>query len=126
MAICHFALLLSFAHDLFRPGFSDLASPAEASNETTNPRQGYAQAENRHPVFRTMLYCFGAAVAPADPGPRGSFRLAMHFLRKALRAAPCSLWSSAPNLQVAIFCFASTAKHGPAGTNTIRAAAKSA
>jgi hypothetical protein len=78
-------------------------------------------SENRQPLFGIMLYCLGAA-----PGPRGSFRFAMHFLRKALRAAPCSLWSSAPNLQVAIFCFASTAKHGPAGTNTIKAAAKSA
>jgi hypothetical protein len=82
-------------------------------------------SENRQPLFGIMLHCLGAAGAPA-PGPRGSFRFAMHFLRKALRAAPCSLWSSAPNLQVAIFCFASTAQHGPAGTNTIKAAAKSA
>jgi len=50
----------------------------------------------------------------------------MHFLRKALSARPCSLWSSAPNLQVAIFCFASTAKVGPAGITMIKAAAKSA
>src|SRR5215472_17826296 len=81
--------------------------------------------ENRHPVFKIMHHCFGAPAAP-DPGPRGSFRFAMHFLRKASRAAPCSLWSSAPNLHVAIFCFASTAKQGAAETETNRAAATSA
>src|SRR5215472_1152356 len=50
----------------------------------------------------------------------------MHFLRKASRASPCSRCWSAPNWQVAIFCLASTAKHGPAGKSTIRAAARNA
>jgi hypothetical protein len=43
--------------------FSDLASPAEASSETTNSAVGFAQAENRYPprikcgagFFRVML-----------------------------------------------------------------------
>jgi hypothetical protein len=50
----------------------------------------------------------------------------MHFLRKTSRASPCSRCWSAPNWQVAIFCFASTAKHGHAGKSTIRAAARKA
>src|SRR5215469_868476 len=40
--------------------------------------------------FSTTHHCLGAAVAPAGVEPRGSSRLAMHFLRNALRAAPCS------------------------------------
>jgi hypothetical protein len=35
--------------------FSDLASPAEASDETTSGYRGFAQAENRYPLFRIML-----------------------------------------------------------------------
>jgi len=35
--------------------FSDLPSPAEASNETTNWCLGFAQAGNRLPLFRIML-----------------------------------------------------------------------
>jgi hypothetical protein len=35
--------------------FSDLPSPAEASNETTNRRLGFAQAGNRFPLFGIML-----------------------------------------------------------------------
>jgi len=35
--------------------FSDLASPAEASSETTKPDKGFAQAENRFPLFGIML-----------------------------------------------------------------------
>src|SRR5262249_42213161 len=45
---------------------------------------------------------------------------------KASRASPCSRCWSAPNWQVAIFCLASTAKHGPAGKSTTRAAARNA
>ena len=71
-------------------------------------------------------YCLGAVTAPAGAGPRGSSRSSMHFLRKASRPSACSRCWSAPNLQVAIFCFASTAKHGPAGKSTIRAAARNA
>jgi hypothetical protein len=50
----------------------------------------------------------------------------LHAFQKASRASPCSRCWSAPNWQVAIFCFASTAKHGPAGKSTIRAAARNA
>jgi hypothetical protein len=35
--------------------FSDLPSPAEASNERTKVSTGFAQAENRFPLFRIML-----------------------------------------------------------------------
>jgi hypothetical protein len=35
--------------------FSDLPSPGEASNETTNRRLGFAQAVNRFPLFRIVL-----------------------------------------------------------------------
>jgi hypothetical protein len=35
--------------------FSDLASPAEASNETVSGWQGFAQAGNRYPLFGIML-----------------------------------------------------------------------
>jgi len=35
--------------------FSDLPSPAEASSRTNNASQGFAQAENRFPLFRIML-----------------------------------------------------------------------
>ena len=44
--------------------------------------------------------------------PRGESLLDMHFDMKALRAAPVSFWSSAPNLQVSIFCFDVAAKAG--------------
>jgi hypothetical protein len=33
---------------------SDLPSPAEASNKVDKPRQGFAQAGNRHPLFGIM------------------------------------------------------------------------
>jgi hypothetical protein len=36
--------------------FSDLPSPAEAANETTGHCVGFAQAENRYPLFGIMLY----------------------------------------------------------------------
>jgi 5-(carboxyamino)imidazole ribonucleotide mutase len=36
--------------------FSDLASPAEASCQTTNRAMGFAQAGNRCPLFGIMLY----------------------------------------------------------------------
>jgi len=75
---------------------------------------------------RFSRYCLGAVTARAGAGPRGSSRSSMHFLRKASRPSACSRCWSAPNLQVAIFCFASTAKHGPAGKSTIRAAARNA
>jgi hypothetical protein len=35
---------------------SDLASPAEASNETAISCGSFAQAGNRHPLFGIMLY----------------------------------------------------------------------
>jgi hypothetical protein len=35
--------------------FSDLASPAEASCQTTNRAMGFAQAGNRYPLFGIML-----------------------------------------------------------------------
>jgi len=35
--------------------FSDLPSPAEASNETTNLCLGFAQAGNRYPLFGIIL-----------------------------------------------------------------------
>jgi hypothetical protein len=35
--------------------FSDLPSPAEASSHTTNRAKGFAQAENRYPLFGIML-----------------------------------------------------------------------
>jgi hypothetical protein len=35
--------------------FSDLASPAEASSQTTNGTTGFAQAGNRYPLFGIML-----------------------------------------------------------------------
>jgi hypothetical protein len=34
--------------------FSDLPSPAEASNPDGEPRQGFAQAGNRFPLFLIM------------------------------------------------------------------------
>jgi hypothetical protein len=40
--------------------FADLASPVEASNETTSRRLGFAQAGNRYPLFGIMLYPVGA------------------------------------------------------------------
>jgi hypothetical protein len=36
--------------------FSDLASPAEASCQTTIRAKGFAQAGNRYPLFGIMLY----------------------------------------------------------------------
>ncbi|MGA8695532.1 MAG: hypothetical protein WB689_17170 [Xanthobacteraceae bacterium] len=36
--------------------FSDLASPAEASNETAIGCGSFAQAGNRQPLFAIMLY----------------------------------------------------------------------
>jgi hypothetical protein len=35
--------------------FTDLPSPAEASNEMTNPWLSFAQAGNRLPLFGIML-----------------------------------------------------------------------
>jgi hypothetical protein len=35
--------------------FSDLPSPAEASSQTTDSTMGFAQAENRFPLFGIML-----------------------------------------------------------------------
>jgi hypothetical protein len=35
--------------------FSNLASPAEAENEDASGLDGFAQAGNRHPLFRIML-----------------------------------------------------------------------
>jgi hypothetical protein len=35
---------------------SDLPSPAEASNQHDEPRQGFAQAGNRLPLFGIMRY----------------------------------------------------------------------
>jgi hypothetical protein len=35
--------------------FSDLLSPAEASNEGRTAEKGFAQAGNRHPLFEIML-----------------------------------------------------------------------
>jgi hypothetical protein len=35
--------------------FSDLPSPAEASNHTTDRAKGFAQAGNRYPLFGIML-----------------------------------------------------------------------
>jgi hypothetical protein len=34
--------------------FSDLASPAEASSQTTKRAKGFAQAGNRYPLFGIM------------------------------------------------------------------------
>jgi len=36
--------------------FSDLPSPAEASIRTQSDCRGFAQAGNRHPLFRIMLW----------------------------------------------------------------------
>jgi hypothetical protein len=36
--------------------FSDLPSPAEASNHTTDRAKGFAQAGNRYPLFGIMLW----------------------------------------------------------------------
>jgi hypothetical protein len=35
--------------------FSDLPSPAEAPSRSRGCYQGFAQAGNRHPLFRVML-----------------------------------------------------------------------
>jgi hypothetical protein len=50
----------------------------------------------------------------------------MHFLMNALRAGPCSFWSSAPNLQVAILSFGVTAKDGALGSITASSVATTA
>jgi hypothetical protein len=79
------------------------------------------------PLLGVMAdYCFGGGAPPAapEPGPRGSFLLAMQFLRNFVRSAPCSFWSSAPNLQVAIFSFAVTANDGVLGSMASSAAVK--
>ena len=65
----------------------------------------------------------GAAAAEPPAGPRGSFLLAMQFLRNFARAGPCSFWSSAPNLHVTIFSFAVTAKQGALGSMVMSKAA---
>jgi hypothetical protein len=66
----------------------------------------------------------GGGTPPAAPAPpRGSFLLAMQFFMNFARAAPASFWSSAPNLQVAIFSFAVTAKDGALGNTAIKTAA---
>jgi hypothetical protein len=81
-------------------------------------------------------YCFGGGAPPAPAagagaaaaapvaGPRGSFLLAMQFFKNFAFAAPCSFWSSAPNLQVAIFSFAVTANDGALGSMAINMAVK--
>jgi hypothetical protein len=83
--------------------------------------------------LRDLAYCFGGGTPPAagggppaapDVGPRGSFRLAMQFFKNLVRSAPCSFWSSAPNLQVAIFSFAVTANDGAIGSTAMSAAVK--
>jgi hypothetical protein len=35
--------------------FSDLPSPAEATSKTRSQARGFAQAENRYPLFGIML-----------------------------------------------------------------------
>src|ERR1700761_2606256 len=65
----------------------------------------------------------GAAAAEPPAGPRGSFLLAMQFLRNFARAGPCSFWSSAPNLHVTILSFTDTAKDGAYGTTATSVAA---
>ena len=57
-----------------------------------------------------MRYCgFGLGITGL---PRGESLLDMHFAMKLLRAAPVSFLSSAPNLQVSIFCCGVAAKAG--------------
>ncbi len=41
---------------------SNLPSPAEASSQNGEPRQGFAQAGNRFPLFGIMLYGQGLAL----------------------------------------------------------------
>jgi hypothetical protein len=48
----------------------------------------------------------------------------MQFFKNFALAALCSFWSSAPNLQVAIFSFAVTATDGVLGSMAISAAVK--
>ena len=46
--------------------FSDLPSPAEASNHPIIPTKGFAQAGNRFPLFGIMLQpCARTGVAPS-------------------------------------------------------------
>jgi hypothetical protein len=52
--------------------FSDLPSPAEASNETTNRCLGFAQAGNRHPFFGIMLRISRASSTPPASKRRGN------------------------------------------------------
>jgi hypothetical protein len=78
-------------------------------------------------AFTAAIQFFGGGGTPPAPAapalPRGSFLLAMQFFMNFARAAPASFWSSAPNLQVAIFSFAVTAKDGALGSAAIRTAA---
>src|SRR5262249_16903957 len=48
------------------------------------------------------------------------------FLEESITRLALQSLLVAPNVQVAIFCFASTAKHGPVGKSTIRTAARNA
>jgi hypothetical protein len=45
---------------------SDLPSPAEASSNTTEPCQGFAQAGNRFPLFGIMLYTLTFCINASD------------------------------------------------------------
>src|SRR5215813_5905475 len=101
---------------------STLASVGQVNNQPSINRRLQREAT----AWQSESYCLGAVTAPAGVRPRGSSRSSMHFLRKTSRASPCSRCWSAPNWQVAIFCFASTAKHGSAGKSTIRTAARNA
>jgi len=48
--------------------FSDLPSPAEASSQTIVRAKGFAQAENRYPLFGIMLWLQLPAFGPeAEP-----------------------------------------------------------
>jgi hypothetical protein len=71
---------------------------------------GTEDALHRHLLPCSLSSCGGTyaplAISTAD----------WRLVRKPnARGAPCSRCWSAPNWQVAIFCFASTAKHGPVG-----------
>ena len=54
--------------------FSDLPSPAEASNETTNRCLGFAQAGNRYPLFGIMLRISRASTSPPASKRPGNLR----------------------------------------------------
>jgi hypothetical protein len=51
--------------------FSDLPSPAEASNERTRSWLGFAQAGNRFPLFGIMLYSAGETDGAASASITG-------------------------------------------------------